>query len=75
MLEKKSIYKKKWKVVKCDGMEKCLCRVIIAIDSKPVNKDRENYYFSEDIFMHGGCINKEQAEYFVELHNKHLGGE
>ena len=70
---RKPIREQKWKTVKChvDGYD-CWCRLIVVADAGPKKSDGE--YYNKDTFMPTGCISKDQAEYFVKLHNNTLKG-
>lgn len=64
----KSIYKKEWKVVKCDASDDCWCGVIVLKSLKKYNEDVND----KNIIIDPGWITKEFAKYVVKLHNAEI---
>ena len=64
-----------WKLELCNTGESCWCRIIVPVEIIKY-KDKIGYTtrISEiDHIISDGCIDKETAEYFLELHHKHIG--
>ena len=60
-IEFKELRKIKWKTKMCHVGSKCWCRLIVS----------ENGY----IIIGDGRLSKEEAAYFIRLHNKSIGRE
>ena len=56
----------KWKIGCCTSGEKCWCRIILP-DEDIIYDDNEYFYIAGM-----GVLQKEIAEYIVELHNKNI---
>ena len=54
----------KWKTTTCGQGDKCWCRLIVPV--KPIKYGNDEVF---DCIVHMGAIDKELAEYIVELHN------
>lgn len=60
-----NIKNKKWKVVTCFAGEDCWCRMVVTEDYRTDKDD-------DEVFIASAAVNKEEAEYVVELHNTRL---
>jgi hypothetical protein len=63
-----------WKLETCNVGESCWCRIIVPIEPiKYVNKIGDTERIDEiDYIIPDGSIDKETAEYFLELHHDKL---
>lgn len=61
-----------WKLETCNVGEDCWCRIIVPVEPiKYINKIGDTERIDEiDYIIPDGSIDKETAEYFVELHNR-----
>ena len=64
-----------WKLELCNTGESCWCRIIVPVEIiKYKDKIGDIERISEiDHIIPDGSIDKETAEYFLELHNKNIG--
>lgn len=63
-----------WKLKPCNAGEDCWCRIIVPVEPiKYVHKIGDTELIDEiDYIIPSGSIDKETAEYFLELHHKHI---
>ena len=63
-----------WKLETCNVGEDCWCRIIVPVEPiKYLNKIGDTERIDEiDYIIPDGSIDKETAEYFLELHNNKL---
>jgi hypothetical protein len=63
-----------WKLETCNGGEECWCRMIVPIEPiKYLNNIGDTERIDEiDYIIPDGSIDKETAEYFVDLHNREI---
>jgi len=63
-----------WKLKTCNVGEDCWCRIIVPVEPiKYVNKIGDTERIDEiDYIIPDGSIDKETAEYFLELHNRSI---
>jgi hypothetical protein len=61
-----------WKLETCNVGEDCWCRIIVPVEPiKYINKIGDTERIDEiDYIIPDGSIDKETAEYFLELHNR-----
>lgn len=63
-----------WKLETCNVGEDCWCRIIVPIEPiKYINRIGDTERIDEiDYIIPDGSIDKETAEYFLELHHKYI---
>lgn len=63
-----------WKLETCNVGEDCWCRIIVPVEPiKYINKIGDTERIDEiDYIIPDGSIDKETAEYFLELHNRFI---
>lgn len=63
-----------WKLETCNVGEDCWCRIIVPVEPiQYINKIGDTERIDEiDYIIPDGSIDKETAEYFLELHNNKL---
>lgn len=70
-----------WKLQLCNTGESCWCRIIAPVEPIKYKRDipidlliKSSEITDEiDYIIPDGSIDKETAEYFLELHHKHIG--
>jgi hypothetical protein len=63
-----------WKLETCNAGEDCWCRIIVPIEPiKFINKIGDTERIDDiDYIIPDGSIDKETAEYFLELHHRYI---
>jgi hypothetical protein len=63
-----------WKLETCNAGEDCWCRIIVPIEPiKFINKIGDTERIDDiDYIIPDGSIDKETAEYFLQLHHRYI---